>query len=213
MLKSQDFLVLVKLISVKKNYQNKHFYSSAAYKTLYNEISYLPLNESELYHEVSVRNLGNSLGVSKSEVSSSLKRCINSKLLTFNEVKLERLNNLNSFDWVINTKALFKVIQYAFPYFYPIEQTGMTYGLKTGFSAPILSDKLISGGEIPYIWATEQGNTFGLGIEPIYKSVPFASKHDEYVYSCFALIDALRAGQPREKNIALDMLEQILIGK
>lgn len=212
-MKSQDFLVLVKLISMKKRYESNFFYSSTRYKMPYDEAIHLPDYESELFHDLSVRNLGNSLGISKTEISSSLRRSIESNLLAFKEIKIERMINLNDFDWMINAKALFNLIQHGFPYFYPIKQIGMTYGLETGFAAPILSGELTSAGDKPYVWATEHGNALGLGIEPIYKSVPFAASNDEYVYNCFALIDAFRIGRPREKHIALNILEEILLGK
>lgn len=216
MIKSQDFLLLIKLVGLKKNRQKKIAYGSnlSGHLDAHNPaVDLTSMHEAELYQDISVRNLGYSLGISKTEISASLKRCIDSKLLVFLDSRGGELLNINSYEWTVNLKALFNLIQYAFPYFYPIRQTGLAYGMRTCFSAPILADEILSAGDTLYVWPIESGDTFGIGIEPIYKSVAFAASHDKYIYDCFALIDAIRMGNSRERNVALNLLEHALLGK
>ena len=39
-----------------------------------------------------------------------------------------------------------------------------------------------------------------------------AAYQDEFVYNCFTLIDAYRLGKPRERDIAINLLEKIILG-
>lgn len=207
MIKSQDFLILIKLISLQKELFKKSHYPIT-------QESYLDENSYEFFlkNSLSLRGIGSSLGISKTEIGASLRRCEDSRLLTFYDSGSLGSSNLNQANWHINKKALFELIRYAIPYFFPVEQLGLNYGLVTGVSAPILMKELTSGGATSYIWASEYGSTYGQAIEPLYKSVPFAAINDVFVYDCFALIDAYRMGRAREKDVVLGLLDELLMG-
>lgn len=210
MLKSQDFLVLIKLISLQKEKLKRIHYPSL--KKSYENFKYSYTDDHELFDLFSVRGLGSSLGVSKTEVSASLRRCIDNNLLILMNSSTNSLISLIDSDWNVNKKALFELIKYAIPYLYPPKQLGLDYGVLTGFAAPVLKDELTSAGTSIYIWPSEYGTAFGQVLEPIYKTVAFASTHDQFVYNCFALIDAYRLGKAREKDIAIKLIEKEILG-
>ena len=47
----------------------------------------------------------------------------------------------------------------------------------------------------------------GMHIEPLFKSTVYAVKQDPQLYALMALVDAIRLGQPRESNLAADLLK------
>ncbi len=211
-MKSQDFLVLIKLVSIQKERLRKIHYPLL--KQSYFEENFSDSIDSDISQkeQFTLRGLSSSLGISKTEISASLRRSIDNNLLVFNELQSSSILSLSETDWQVNRKALFDLIRYAIPYIYPIKQMGLNFGLATGFSAPALIKELTSAGILPYIWPSEYGTTYGQAIEPIYKTVPFASKYDAFIYNCFALIDAYRLGKAREKEIAIKYLEKELLG-
>jgi hypothetical protein len=46
------------------------------------------------------------------------------------------------------------------------------------------------------------GDVRGVGLEPLYRAVPKAVRKDPVLYELLALIDALRDGRARERQIA-----------
>jgi len=41
-----------------------------------------------------------------------------------------------------------------------------------------------------------------VGLEPLYKNVPYAALRDPALYELLALVDAIRDGRARERNLA-----------
>jgi hypothetical protein len=56
--------------------------------------------------------------------------------------------------------------------------------------------------DLPPVWPWQDGNTRGVGLEPLYKNVPRAALHDPALYQLLALVDAIRDGRARERNLA-----------
>jgi hypothetical protein len=56
------------------------------------------------------------------------------------------------------------------------------------------------------VWPDPRGNTSGFAIEPLFKTVPMAVRNDRLLYELLALVDSIRMGQPRERNLATSLL-------
>ena len=56
--------------------------------------------------------------------------------------------------------------------------------------------------DLPPVWPWPNGDTRGVGLEPLYKSVPRAALRDPALYQLLALVDAIRDGRARERNLA-----------
>lgn len=212
MLKSQDFLVLIKLIGLHRELLKRIHYPPNSRIGRFEEDDKYQEDDVDLrfYEMFSVRSLGASLGISKTEVSASLRRCSESNLLfLINNHGVISLANLN---WKVNKKAIFNLIKHAVPYLYPPKLLGFDIGIPTGFSGPALSEEVTSAGNSKIIWSSEYGEAYGQVLEPIYKTIAFASYQDEFVYNCFSLIDAYRLGKAREKDIAINLLEKKILG-
>lgn len=73
--------------------------------------------------------------------------------------------------------------------------------IPTVHSAKPLSD-LIDSNE-NYVWSSEKGTLRGESIIPLYPAVMEAALNDEDLYELLTLVDAIRIGKAREKELAL----------
>jgi len=75
--------------------------------------------------------------------------------------------------------------------------------------APPLA-KTFSVGELPPVWPHPQGKVRGEGLAPLYRSVPEAALKNAALHEWLALVDAVRAGRARERNLAAKELTRRL---
>lgn len=87
-------------------------------------------------------------------------------------------------------------------YAFPAEHGEVTRGLPTSFAAPPLKDEIASDDELPPVWPWRDGETRGIALEPLYRTAPAAAIRDPILYELLALVDAIRDGRARERNIA-----------
>ncbi|WP_343595788.1 hypothetical protein [Pseudomonas sp.] len=140
-------------------------------------------------------------GISKTQINLSLKHCI--------DIGLARIDRKTGAPRA-NTKALLEFIVYGLKYVFPARAGELTRGIATSFGAPVLDKSLISSGEHVPVWPYARGNTMGTKVEPLFKSAADAARRDPEMYALLALVDAIRLGQPRERNLAADMLDDRL---
>lgn len=169
----------------------------------------LPLHRSPPGHEegagdlsfYTARALEQQTGISKTQINLSLKHCM--------EIGLARFDRRTGAPRA-NTHALFEFIVYGLKYVFPARPKELTRGIATGFAAPVLDKSLISAGEHVPVWSYAHGNTMGMRVEPLFKSSVDAARRDPQMYSLLALVDAIRLGQPRERNLAAQLLRERL---
>ncbi|QEU01942.1 hypothetical protein [Pseudomonas oryzihabitans] len=147
------------------------------------------------------RALEEQTGISKSQIALSLNHCIEIGL-----VKMDRQHGVPR----ANKRALFEFIVYGLRYVFPARYGELTRGIATSFAAPVLSKTLISGGDHVPVWPNARGRTMGMKVEPLFKTAVEAARKDPEMYALLALVDAIRLGQPRERNVAIDVLQERL---
>ncbi|MCP4076621.1 MAG: hypothetical protein GY744_10605 [Gammaproteobacteria bacterium] len=153
------------------------------------------------YHQYTVRALAQLTGISKSQVNLALQRNFDSGLANRDrKIDVPRAN----------IRALSEFIVYGLRYVFPVKPGTVTRGISTSLAAPVLEGKLSSAGELPPVWSDAKGNTRGQVIEPLFKSVPYAVRLDAELYALLALVDAIRIGQSRERNLAIKLLSEHL---
>ncbi len=157
--------------------------------------------KSDLAARYTARMLEETTGISKSQINLALNRCLNVGL-----AKKDRQLGVPR----TNTKALYNFIVYGLKYVFPVKPGELTRGIATTFAAPILNDKLMSGGELVMVWPDAKGSIKGQAVEPLFKSAVHAVRNDQEMYALLALVDAIRLGQPREANLAADLLKKRL---
>jgi hypothetical protein len=146
--------------------------------------------------EFRIHVLAKELGISASELSSSIRRSIVAGLI-------------DPVDRGCIRPALLEFMLHGFRYVFPIKPGGLTRGMPTAHSAPPLKDKIVS--KIDFVWPLPKGPSRGQAIEPIYKSVPVAAQNDSTLYELLALADAMRVGSTRERNMASEILEEMIM--
>ena len=95
-------------------------------------------------------------------------------------------------------------------YVFPQKPGALVRGIPTAHSASPLKE-LLHSDEI-FVWSFATGDARGQAIEPLYKTVPEVSKHDEKLYELLALSDALRIGRIREQKLAMEELKKRIYG-
>jgi hypothetical protein len=148
--------------------------------------------------EFRIHALARELGISASELSSSIRRSILAGLI-------------DPVDRGCIRPAFLEFILHGFRYVFPVKPGEITRGMPTAHSAPPLKGKIAS--KIDFVWPLPGGQVRGQAIKPIYKSVPVAAGNDPTLYELLALADALRVGSTRERNMASEMLKEMVMGE
>lgn len=139
------------------------------------------------------------LKMSASEIHSAVQRLKSSRLLHGSEMNEKP-----------NLSALEEFLIHGVKYAFPATRGGMTRGMPTSYAAEPLCRLIKAGSEPVPVWADSSGTTRGIALAPLYKTVPEAAKRDSLLYERLALIDAIRDGRARERNLAEKELKKSL---
>lgn len=101
-----------------------------------------------------------------------------------------------------NLKAVQEFLIHGLKYVFPPRRGELTRGIPTGYAAPPLNKYIEAGSDPIPVWPTPDGTVRGMSVEPLHKMVPLAVAHDSTLYELLALVDALRDGRLRERDIA-----------
>lgn len=188
MMKSQDVVILLKLATLDDAEQE----SGSILR---------PSEPGGGEDPYSVRGLEAALGISKTEVSASIKRSLASGIA---------IKDRKSGRPKPNRRQLREFIAHGLKFVYPARPGPMQRGMPTAFAAPVFRGSLHSAGSLINVWPYARGEEMGQSVEPLFKTVPEAAKRDERLYAYLALVDAIRLGNQREANLASDMLKERL---
>lgn len=95
-------------------------------------------------------------------------------------------------------------------YAFPAKLGQVTRGVPTAYAASPLKEELQAGAGLPPVWPHKDGTVRGTGVEPLYKSATEAAMTDPALYELLALLDALRMGRARERQLAAHLIEERL---
>jgi DNA-binding Lrp family transcriptional regulator len=137
----------------------------------------------------SYAELGQDLGMSASEVHAAVRRLGDARLIAPETQEIRR-------------EALLNFLVHGVPYAFPAIPKEVTRGMPTAWAAPVLSGKISASEQIPPVWPDAEGSVQGASVQPLYGSVPGAARRDPALYDLLALVDALRIGRARERNLA-----------
>lgn len=138
----------------------------------------------------SMAQVGVDLALSVSEVHAALKRLAASRLISGGPNECRPL-----------IEAVEEFLLHGVKYMFPPKRGEVTRGMLTSYAAPPLNAE-ISGSDLPPVWPSPEGGHRGVGLEPLYKTVPIAARRDPQLYEILALLDALRDGRARERRLA-----------
>ena len=140
-----------------------------------------------------MKDLAYELKISPSEISESINRSIIGGLISSDKKTLKKLTLLD---------FLRSGLRHVFP-----QQPGpITRGVNTAISAAPLNNEFIT--EEKFVWPYGKGNSRGQALEPLHLNTPEACLNDSKYYELMALVDTIRIGKVREKNLAFEMLKE-----
>lgn len=145
-------------------------------------------------------SVAHELGLSASAVHRSVDRAVESGLFNRNRREVERA-------------SLQELLIHGVRYFFPPEWGGEARGLPTAWAAAPLSEQLAHSGDNPPVWPIPGGKVRGIALVPLDPRVPDAVLHDEPLHELLALVDAIRIGAARERNLAAKELGARLRGQ
>lgn len=102
-----------------------------------------------------------------------------------------------------NRGNLKEFLVYGVKYAFPVQRGGLTRGVPTADAAPPLSQQLTQNFLAKPVWPHAEGAVVGAEFSPLYKNVPMAAMRDGKLYELLALVDAIREGRVREREIAI----------
>ena len=138
-----------------------------------------------------MKDLSSELNISPSEISESINRSVYAGLIASNKRTLMKL-------------ALLDFLEHGIRYVYPQNPGAIVRGIPTAHSAPPLNTIIVSNEH--FVWPYGKGKIRGQSIIPLYPSVTEAVQKDSKLHELLALVDAIRAGKAREKEIAINEL-------
>ena len=147
----------------------------------------------------SFNKLSVEIGMSPSEVHAAAKRAISARLAVKKDDNIRpNIRNLEDF--------LLHGVQYVFV----PERGELNRGIPTAYASAPLDSYFDAVNEPPPVWPDPEGEVRGESFSPLYRSAPKAAKNDPKLYELLALVDAIRGGRARERDIAKKELKKRL---
>jgi len=139
----------------------------------------------------SFNKLSVELGMSPSEVHAAAKRALAARLA------IKEDDNI----WP-NTRNLEEFLMHGIQYVFIPERGEINRGMPTAYASSPMAKQFVVGKEFVPVWPDPEGEVRGESFTPLYKSAPVAAKNDANLYELLALIDAIRGGRAREREVA-----------
>ncbi len=131
------------------------------------------------------------LGMSPSEVHAAAKRALTARLAVKMGDKVEP-----------NIRNLLEFLIHGIQYVFVAERGVLNRGMLTAYAQAPMDAWFVNDGEPPPVWPDPEGEVRGESFSPLYKSAPKAAKNDQALYELLVLVDAIRGGRAREREIA-----------
>lgn len=139
--------------------------------------------------------------MSLSEVNGAIKRAIRSGLIVGG-------GSRNQIPQAV-PYALQEFIKHGVRYSFPAERGSITRGIPSGSIGAQLEVDVsrLKEHEIS-VWPSPQGKVRGIGIKPLYRSIPDVIDKEENkdLYSMLSLVDMIREGRARERSLAAEVI-------
>jgi hypothetical protein len=145
---------------------------------------------------------GRQLGQSASQVFNSVNRAAVSGLL-YHPTLLAGPNR----------SALKEFLIHGVKYAFPAQRGSMTRGVPTSWAAPPLNRHISASHEPPPVWPYPEGSIRGVELSPLHKTAAKVALADIKVYELLALVDSIRQGGARERDLAIKELTQRIDSK
>jgi hypothetical protein len=128
---------------------------------------------------------------------------------THNAIKRLTMARLLSTDHRVPRRtALVDFLLKGVPYAFPAELGAETRGVPTAHAAPPLDADFSSSDAV--VWPSANGDRRGAAVEPLYEGAPMLVRRNPALYELLTLVDAIRVGRARERELATKVLRERL---
>lgn len=148
-----------------------------------------------LYPEQRFEALAHTVHLGLSEVHRSSNRLSRAQLLLPGKRRIHRA-------------AVLEFLMHGARYAFPAVRGPEAPGIPTAWAAPVLEGVLPQGP--PIVWPHADGSVRGESVVPLSEAAPDAARKDPKLYRLLALVDAVRLGQARDRQIAGRLLKKDL---
>jgi hypothetical protein len=138
--------------------------------------------------------LAEDLALAASEVHTSVKRSTLAGLLLMD----------SSLGTMAIKPAIREFALYGVRYAFPAIHGPMTRGMVTGAAGPVLRGVLQQTNDESVVWPYAKGTARGPSLLPLYPRLPLAAERDLGLYEALTLIDSIRIGGARERQLAAE---------
>lgn len=149
--------------------------------------------------EWSQRQLADALNISLAETNGGLKRLVEAGLL----------RRIRTSQFLPIVAAAEEFLIHGLKYLIPGKLGEYTRGIPTAAGAPLFRGKLGMGEDPIPVWPDAEGMERGVALNPIHPSVTkaFHKTPDQPFYELLVLVDSIRSGRPRERNMAIQIFK------
>ena len=149
-----------------------------------------------LVGKTNFRDLASSVGLSLGETHNATKRLGAARLVSPDSSSTNR-------------RALLEFLVFGVPHAFPGQLGPETRGVPTAHSGPDLSGVVLHSE--PVVWPSRLGEARGASLAPLCKGAPAMKERNPELYRLLTVVDALRIGRARERSIAQELLEKLLL--
>lgn len=150
--------------------------------------------------EPTFARLATELSMSVSEAHAAVQRALACHLLLPSYAR-----------FAVDRSSLHEFLLHGVRYAFPLIAGSIARGIPTGVSAAPMKEHFAHGDSLPLVWADPLGELRGIAVAPLYPRATEACKADPKLHSALALLDALRGGAAREREMAERLLMDLLL--
>lgn len=110
----------------------------------------------------------------------------------------------------VNKSSLAEFLIHGVKYVFFPERGAITRGIPTIYTVAPLDSLSSSINEPPPVWPDPEGEIRGEAFSPLYKSAPKAAGKDKGLYELLVIVDAIRGGRARERDLAIGEIKRRL---
>lgn len=108
----------------------------------------------------------------------------------------------------VNRHHLLEFLEHGIRYAFPTRPHGRARGVPTAYAAPPLAREIVH--DEPLVWPHPAGSAYGEAVDPLYDRAVELPSRCPSVYEMLTLVDAVRVGRARERNLATEELRSRL---
>jgi len=148
-----------------------------------------------------MQRMGESLGLSASIVHGCIQQLLKAKLIRKDK------------GYKVISANLKELLVHGVRFVFVPEIGEPCRGVATASFAPPLNQAFVASNELPHVWPDPEGDVRGISFSPLHKAAPKAARNDKELYELLALVDAIRGGRARERQMAIGELSNRLSAK